>query len=630
MIHSDKPVFEKVLFDSEPKEKDYSELPRESVPVEFTWDLTDLFASEDQWQAELDRIRKLEATIEQKAKGWTESANSMLAFYQFLDDLYINGSKVYQYAQFLNNMDLANSKHRQMLGSVQFLFNQIQSKLSFVEPDVLALGREKFDRYLDSEPSLADYTFGVDNVLRRAKHILPAEQSRIVRLSGMFSGVPSQASGALNNIDIPNPKVTLSDGKEYSLNYPTFARLRARKNPADRQLVMDAFFENIRKYENTFAILLDGGMKKHVFSSTVHNYQDTLSARMDVDNIDPSVYHMTTEQVKSNLKPLHRHLQLKKELLKLDTFSYVDMYASAVEEIDREYSWDEARKLVTDSLSVMGPGYLEPFNRAFEERWIDRYPSKGKQSGAYSSGVYGVHPYVKMNFTGDFDNVSTLTHEMGHAMHSWFSNTTQPYAKHDYTIFLAEMASTFNEHMLIDHMLETEGDDLFKLYIVDNYLNGLRGTIYRQSLFAEYELEMHKRAEAGETLTADWLNQLYLKKTREYYGHEKGITDVGEYIQSEWCVIPHFFYNYYVIYYTTGIIASMALQEMVLNGGEQGVKKYIEFLSAGGSDYSLNILKRAGVDMTTEAPYQAAFKRLDKLVDVMEELVRNLKAAGKL
>lgn len=609
---------------------DYSNSPRSEVPEEYTWDLSHLFENLDAWEKEKERIVKLIGSIDEQASGWTESAQKMLAFYRLLDDIFIHGSQVYQYAQYLNNMELDKSEYQQMLGEIRFIFNQLQSKLSFVDYDLVQLGEDAFRQYLKDEPALKDYDFQVLSLLRRSEHILPPEQARIVSLSSLSAQAPSQASGALNNTDIPNPTVKLSDGKEHTLNYSTYARLRAEKNPADRQLVMDTFFKNIRNYKNTFSILLDGAMKRHVFAATVHNYQDTLTARMDVDNIDTSVYTQTVEQARAHLQPLHRHLQLKKKLLGLETFRYVDMYASAVKSIDRTYTWEEARELVADSLSNMGESYLEPFHRAFEERWIDRYPSKGKQSGAYSSGVYGLHPYVKMNFTGDFDNVSTLTHEMGHAMHSWFSNQTQPYAKHDYTIFLAEMASTFNEHMLIDHLLETEQDDLFKLYVLDNYLNGLRGTIYRQSLFAEFELEMHRRAEAGQTLTADWLSERYLDLTRFYYGHEEGVTEVGEYIAEEWCVIPHFFYNYYVIYYTTGIIASMALQKMVKKEGASGVEKYIEFLSSGASGYPLDILKSAGVDMTTDKPYIDAFLRLDALVSEMEGLVEALTKAGKI
>jgi len=608
----------------------YSTVARKEIPEEFTWDLTHLFADLQAWEVERDRIKGLEQRIADHQGSWTRSAENMLAFYQFLDDLYINGSKAYQYASFLNNMELDNPQYRKMLGEMQFIFNQIQSKLAFIEPDIVQLGEETFEQFLSEKPELEDYSTGVRNTLRRAQHILPKEQARIVSLTGMFARTPSQASSALNNVDIPNPVVTLSDGREYTLNYSTFARLRSSKDPRDRQLVVDTFFDNISKYENTFSILLDGEMKRHLFSATVRDYGDTLSARMDVDNIDTEVYNLTVEQVRQNLEPLHRHLQLKGQLLGLDEFRYVDMYASAVPAVERNYTWKEAHGLVEQSLQLMGPDYLKPFNRAFEERWIDRYPNKGKQSGAFSSGVYGVHPYVKMNFTGDFNNVSTLTHEMGHAMHSWFSNNAQPYAKHDYTIFLAEIASTFNEHMLIDHLLSSEDDPLFKLYVLDEYLNGLRGTIYRQSLFAEYERAMHQQAEQGQTLTPDWLNSTYLELTRHYYGHQQGVTKVDEYIQHEWSLIPHFFYNYYVIYYTTGIIASMALQKMVKEEGESGVAKYVEFLSAGSSDYSLKILKRAGVDMTTPQPYQAAAERLSSLVDEMETLVATCRESGLL
>jgi oligoendopeptidase F len=604
---------------------DYSNTPRKDVPVEFTWRIEDLFETKEDWDREKERIFSLIDKIDELAPGWTSSPARMLALYKLVDEIRMGSEKLSAYARHQSNMDLGNPLYRQMTGELQSRFIQLRAKLSFMQDDILKLGAQKFAAFLDSEPGLAPYAFGVQDILRQKDHILPPDQQKILSMTGLFSGVPSQASGVLNNLDIPNPKVTLSDGDEIILNYPTYSRLRSAKNPEDRQLVMDTFWSNIKKYENTFAVLLDGAMKNHVFHAEVRNFDSTLEARLSDNNIDEAVYHMLIKKTRENLDILHRYLLLKKEMLGLEAFKYVDMYASAVKSIDKVFGWDEAKTLILEALKPLGSEYVAVLEEAFGNRWIDRFPNRGKQSGAYSSGIYGVHPFVKMNYTGNYSNVSTLAHELGHALHSYLSDRTQPYSMADYSPFLAEIASTFNEHLLVNYLIQEETDDLFKLYILDSYINGIKGTVYRQVHFAEYELAMHQHAESGQTLTAQWLNDKFLETTRDYYGHDKGITQVDDYIQNEWSVVPHFFLNYYVYAYATGMIASSALTEMVMNEGEEGRRKYLAFLSSGGSDYPLNILKKAGVDMTQPEPYEAAFKRFGSVVSEMEKLVKKLK-----
>ena len=608
------------------KVPDYSTTPRKDVPVEYIWKIEDIFEDTEAWNAEKDRIIGLIDKIDELAPDWTSSASKMLAFYKLVDEISMGAEKLFSYASNQNNTDLANPLYRQMQGELRSHIIQLRAKLSFMRTDILKLGKEKFAEYLEAESELKPYAFEVLDIFRMKEHVLPPDQEKIVSMSDIFANVPSQASGTLNNLDIPNPKVTLSTGEEVTLNYPTYARLRAAKNPKDRQVVMDAFWANIKKYESTFAVLVDGALKQHLFDAKVHKFDNTLNARLSDSNMDPAVYHMLIKMVRKNLGPVHRYFSLKKEMLGLDTFRYVDMYASAVKSVDKTYSWDGAEAIVLESMKPLGNEYIEKLNTAFDNRWIDRYPNKGKRSGAYSSGVYGVHPFILMNYTGDYSNVSALGHELGHAMHSYFSDKTQHYHLADYPTFLAEIASTFNEHMLVSYLVNKETDDLLKLYILDNYLNGMKATIFRQTHFAEFELEMHEYVESNQTLTAKWLNDKYLELTKLYYGHDKGITQVDDYIQNEWSVIPHFFLNYYVYTYATGMIASLALSEMVINEGEAGRDKYLEFLSAGGSNYPLNILKRAGVDMTKPEPYEVAFKRFDSLVTEMEKTVKRLKA----
>ncbi|MDP4117533.1 MAG: M3 family oligoendopeptidase, partial [Bacteroidota bacterium] len=489
---------------------------------------------------------------------------------------------------------------------------------------------ETIKEYLAQEKGLADYKFTIEQILRAKEHILPAEQQKIVSLTGLYSSNTSEAFNLLNNVDIPNMEVTLSDGKKVTLNYTNYSYYRAAKEPGDRSLVMNTFWKNHKKYENTLASLMDAQMKMHLFDAKVGKYTTCLQARLYGDNIDTSVYYNLIKYVKQNLEPFHRYLKLKKELLKLDKFRYEDVYASAVKSVDKIFSFDEAKDLVYKSLIPLGSDYKSKLDEAFSNRWIDIYPNKDKESGAYSSGIYKVHPFVKMNFNGDYDAVSTLIHELGHSMHSYYTFSTQPYANSSYTTFIAEIASTFNESMLINYMADNEKDDLFKLYLLDNYVDGARGTIYRQALFAEFELAMHTRVEEGKSLTPNWLDSTYLALTREYYGHDKGVTQVDDYIQNEWGAIPHFFMNYYVFQYSTGMIASMALSDNVLSKKDKALEKYVTLLKSGASDYPVTLLKNAGVDMNSPEPYKAAFARLDKIVTEMEQLVKKLKSEGKM
>ncbi len=613
----------------EKKIPDYSLLERSQVPLEHTWKIEDLFASEAEWQAEKENVARDVERIDALAKDWTASPAAMLALLDLVSGIELQGSRLMSYASHQADTDMGNTRFQAMQGEIRSRFVQMSSKLSFMQPDILGLGAERFAAFLKAEPKLAAYRFGVESVLREKDHVLPNEQQRIASLTGLFAGVPARASGMLNDVEAPRPEVILSDGSKVQLNQAAYQRLRASKNAADRTLVMKSYWENQKKYENTLAILQDGAMKQHLFNAQIRNYPDCLAARLFGEDISPEVYGQLIRQVHSFLPALQRYLALKQKMLNLPKFRYEDVYASAVQAVDKTYSFAEARRVIEAALKPLGKDYAVALRRAFDDRWMDLYPNKGKESGAYSGGVYGVHPYIKLNFNGDYDSVSTTAHELGHAMHSYFSDGTQPFPTSNYTTFLAEIASTFNEHMLMHHLLKNEKDDLFKLYILDNYLDGFRGTLFRQTLFAEFELAMHKRVEAGQTLTADWLNGKYLELTRQYYGHDKGVCQVDEYIQSEWSGIPHFYMNYYVFQYSTGIIASLALSDSVAKGDARAQSGYLEILKAGGSDYPLAILKKAGVDMARPEPYIAALKRFDGLIGEMEKIVTRLEKQKK-
>ncbi|MDD5361087.1 MAG: oligoendopeptidase F [Ignavibacteria bacterium] len=603
--------------------KDYSTTDRKDIPVEYTWKIEDLYATKSDWDADKDATVNLISQVDAKIKTWTSSSKDMLEMLELLNTINLKSARLYGYTSHQAAVDMSNTDYQKMDGELQSIFVNFGAKLAFFNPDVLALGKEKFDSYLKEEPKLAPYKFGVEDVLRSKDHVLPEEKQKIVSLTGLFTGVPSKTSTMLNDVELPPVEVTIN-GEKVPLNYANYSKYRSDKDPKIRSMVMREFWKHGKKFENSLALLQDGAVKTHLFGAKVRNFDNCLEARLFDDNIPVDVYNQLVTSVKENLTPLHRYLKLKQRLLKLDKYRYEDIYASAVPSVDKTFSLEDSKKFITESLKPLGKEYQDALETAFTNRWMDIYPNKGKESGAYSGGVYGVHPYIKLNYNGKYDAVSTMAHELGHAMHSYLSDKYQPYSTSGYATFIAEIASTFNENMLMLYLLKNETDDMFKLYILDSYLDQVRGTLYRQTLFSDFELAMHKKVEEGNSLTSDWLDKKYLDLTREYYGHDKGVCEVDDYIQVEWSKIPHFYYNFYVFQYSTAIISSMALAELVSNGTEKERDAYLTMLKSGGSDYPVEILKRAGVDMTTKEPYLKAFKRFGDLVTEMEKIMERL------
>ncbi|MBN8545390.1 MAG: oligoendopeptidase F [Ignavibacteria bacterium] len=613
----------------EGKIPDYSTTPRDQVPNEFKWKVSDIYANYDLWNADKAEVTKLLAKIKSNAPTWTSSASNMLEMFKVADQLKLKLYHLYSYARRQYDMEMSNSTFNQMKGEIQSIYVDASMQLNFMNDDLLKMDDKKLMGYFKEEAKLAPWKFGVEELLRSKKHMLPLAEEQLLSLTGIYSSNISEAATILNDVDIPAPEVTFSDGKKVELNYANYYKYRTAKNPEDRSLAFRSYWKNHKKYENTLATLFDGGMKIDLFNTRARKFNSCLQARLFQDNIDTTVYYQLIKEVNANLPSLHKYLQLKQKMLGLKTLKYEDLWASSVKSVDKLYTYDEAKKIVLNSLGVLGSEYKDGLTQAFNNGWIDVYPNKDKESGAYSDAIYDIHPYIKMNYDGEYSNLSTLTHELGHAMHSWLTNKNQPYATSNYTTFLAEIASTFNENLLMDFLLKNETDDNLKLFIIDQFLERARQTIYRQALFAEFELAMHQRVEEGKTLTADWLNKKYLDLTRTYYGHDKGVTLVDDYIEVEWSKIPHFFYNFYVFQYSTGIISSMALSQNILTGQAGAVDKYLGMLRSGNSDYSIKLLQKAGVDMTTSDPYKAAFKRFDLLVAEMEKIFDRVEKKGK-
>jgi oligoendopeptidase F len=614
---------------SNQKEKeipDFSNRPRSEVPAEFTWNLQDLFPSLDAWKAEMNSFAKDMEIVDCARTDWNASAEKMFALFTLVEKFEIRAQRLSVYIHLLTvtNDDPSYSALGGELHSINVRFEQ---KLSFFKNDILALGKERFAAFVKEEPRLANFRMQVDDILRLKGHILPVEQQRILSLFSLVSNVSNRAANKLND-EMPPTEITLKNGSKETLNASNYGRLLRSGDPEMRRQVAAQYWQNKKRYENTFAILFDGAIKQHFFSAQVGKFSDCLEARLFPDAISSDIFLQLISSVHENLPVLHRFLMIKKQLLGLDVLRYEDIQSPAVGSIDKKFSFSEAEKLIKASMRPLGKSYSVALDTAFVGRWMDIYLNKGKSSNAYVINAYGIHPFIYLDYNGSFGSVATVAHELGHGLHFYFSEKKQPKAMSEYPIFLAEVASTFNENLLIEYMLQSGKDNPWKLYILDRHINSVLGSIFHDTLFAEFELDMHRRVEAGQSLTADWLDQTYLNLVRQYYGHQQGVCEVGDYFQSEWIGIPHLLFNYYVYQYGIGRIASLAMSEMVLREGPKRAERYLEFLSAAGSDYPLETLKKAGVDMSRPDAAKAAFQRINILLDEMETIIARLNKSG--
>jgi oligoendopeptidase F len=478
------------------------------------------------------------------------------------------------------------------------------------------------EQYITVEPRLTVYAHELRDILRRAAHTLSDAEEKLLADAGPLAGAPASIFNILSNADFPYPVVTLSDGRTAKINHARYTELRAAPNRADRQAVQSAYFTALGDYRRTFGTMMDGQVQKVLFFSKARKYGSALEYALDSSNVPTSVYTRLIEGVNRNIGNFHRFLSLRKRMLGVDELHYYDLYAPLVASVDTNYTPEEGARVVVEALAPLGPDYQSVVSQAFNERWIDMYPSEGKRSGAYSQGAcYDVHPYILMNYNGKFDDVSTLAHELGHTMQSYLSNKHQPFPSADYPIFTAEVASTFNEALLLDHMLRTLSDDDTKLSLLGQYLEGIQFTVFRQTQFAEFELRMHEMAAKGQPVTGDALAEVYFDITRRYYGHDAGVCVVDEYIQHEWSFISHFYHEFYVYQYATAFTASEALAARVKSGDTAAATRYLTFLSSGGSKYPIDLLRDAGVDMTTDEPLDLTMRQMSQVMNEMERIL---------
>ena len=600
---------------------------RSAVPDRYKWNLSEIYPSDQAWRAAKEKL-VAELPAIRAFKGTLASSPQKLAdALELSTRLAKEFTRLYVYASMMSDQDTRVSLYQGLQQEMAQIGATFGAETSFIEPEILKIDSAKVESFIGSEPRLKVYNFYLHDILRRRAHTLTDAEERLLASSSVMASAPSDVYGILSNADFPYPTVTLSDGKSAKLDSAGFNLYRAVPNRADREKVMSAFFGGLGAFRATFGSTLSGQVQSDVFYAKARNYKNALERSLDAANIPTVVYTRLIDGVNRGLPTFHRYLNLRKRMMGVSELHYYDLYAPLVASVDLTYTAEEAQKHVMAAFKPLGPDYAAGVSRAFNERWIDLYPNPGKRSGAYSNGgAYDVHPYMLITYNGKYNDVSTLAHELGHAMQSYLSNKTQPYPLADYPIFVAEVASTFNEALLIDHMLKTISDDATKLSILGNYLEGIKGTVFRQTQFAEFELRVHEIAEKGEPLTGDALSKLYAEITKKYYGHDKGVCIVDDYIQHEWSFIPHFYRNFYVYQYATSFTASAALSEKVLAGDAAATKRYLTFLSAGGSKYPIDLLKDAGVDMTSDEPLTLTMQKMNRVMDEMEKILAKMPA----
>jgi oligoendopeptidase F len=599
-----------------------SETGREDIDEQFKWRLSDLYNSIDSWkeqklflESELEKIGSFKGTLNQSGKKLFEA----LDLYSTLEKEFL---RLYAYASMLSDQDTRQSAPMGLKQEMTHLQTSLKSISAFFEPEILTIPEHKIDRFFEETAELEPYRQYVDDILRRKRHTLNQSEERLVAQASLMAGTAHEVFNILSNADLPYPDVQLSNGDTVKIDPTNYALYRESKNREDRKRIFEVFFETLQNFQRTFGTQLYGELKKNLFYKNVRNYKSSLHASLDKNNIPAEVFHKLIENVNKNLDTLHRYLRLRGKMLGIKDLNFYDAYPSLTKEVDLTYTYEQARELIQDSLSLLGKEYNVIIQKAFEDNWIDVYPNTGKRTGAYMDGIaYDVHPYILLNFKGKYNDVSTLTHELGHALHSYFSNKNQAYVNSHYPIFLAEVASTVNEALLMDYMLKHINDKNEKLTLLGNLLDGFRGTLFRQTQFAEFELKIHELTEKGESLTGDRFTELYLEIFKKYYGHNDGTMYIDDLYGVEWAYIPHFYYNFYVYQYSTSFTASQAIVTKILDNEPGVIKKYIKFLSSGCSQYPIPTLQEVDIDMTSDEPFDLTIKKMNQVMDEIELII---------
>jgi oligoendopeptidase F len=598
------------------------ERDRTKVAPRYTWNLSEIYGDVAAWREHKDAVTAGIPRLAAFRGGLGASAAALAEALELMARLDKELSRLYVYASMLSDQDTRVSDAQGMQQEMQQIYASFAAHASYIEPEVLRLGGETVERFIASEPRLRPFAFPLRDMIRRAPHTLTDAEEKLLADAAPMAQSASNIYNILSNADFPYPTITLADGRSVKVDQAGYTELRASPVRSDRQAAMSAFFGALGGFSRTLGTIMNASVMKALFYARARKYASDVEATLNGPNIPLSVYTRLIDGVNRHLPTFHRYLRLRRRMMGIaDELHYYDLYAPLVASVNLRYTPEEAQAHVIAAMAPLGAEYTAVLERAFDQRWLDWYPTEGKAAGAYSNGgAYDVHPYVLLNYLGQYNDLSTLAHELGHTMHSYYSNRTQPFATAGYPTFVAEVASTFNEALLIDHMLKAIEDTPTRLSLLGNYLEGIKATVFRQTQFAEFELRLHQMGERGEPITGDALASLYLGITRRYYGHDAGVAVVDDYIAHEWSFIPHFYREFYVFQYATSFAAAEALSAKVLAGDRAATERYLAFLGAGGSKYAIDLLKDAGVDMTTDEPLDLTIAKMNAVMDQMERL----------
>ena len=590
---------------------------RSEVPEELTWNLKDMFESDEAWMAEFEQLKEMPAQIAAFQGRLGESAETLLDFLRGQDEVELRLSVLYGYASCKNDQDQGDARYQDMRGKAMSCLIAISSAAAFATPEIMAIDEDRLNLFYVAQPELETYRRSLYQIRRRAAHILSPAEEKLLAAAGEMADAPENIGSVFRNADLKFPEVEDSKGEKHALTGGSYGPLMESEDRVLRRNAFETLYGRTGEYKNTIAATLDAQFKQLRFFAETRKYGSTIEASLDRTEVPVSVYTNLIEAVHANLDKMYRYVRLRKKLLGVDELHMYDVYTPIVADAAQKIDFEEAKATVLEALSVLGEDYVALLKEGFEHRWIDVYENEGKRGGAYSSGNSRPHPYVLLNHKDTLDSMFTLAHEMGHALHSYHSCKYQPVCTSDYVIFVAEVASTCNEVLLMRHLLSKTTDKKERAYLINHFLDSFKGTVYRQTMFAEFELMMGRMAEAGQTLTADALSEKYLELNKLYFGPDM-ISD--DQIALEWARIPHFFYNYYVFQYATGYSAAVAIANRILTEGAPAVADYKKFLSGGSSTDPISLLKIAGVDMSSPAPVNSALQLFGELLDEMEKL----------
>lgn len=595
------------------------EIPkREEVPVELTWDLATIFETDEKWEAEFESLNKEIPKIKEFQGTLNESADNLYNMFRFQDEISERLGKLYTYSNMKYDEDTTNTFYQAMNQKAESILTLASSNMSYIVPEILKMDETKIKDFLNEKKELNEYKKTLDEIIRQKEHILSEKEEVLLSEASEALQTPSQTFGMLNNADLKFPLIKNENGEEVELTHGRYIQFLESKDRDVRKAAFEAMYDTFGSFKNTFATTLNGNVKKDNFYAKVRNYRSARHSALDTNNIPETVYDNLVEAVNEKLPLLHRYTELRKKVLGLDDLHMYDLYVPLVEGVDMKITYDEAQDYVLKSLAPLGEEYTNILKEGFESRWIDVVENKGKRSGAYSSGSYGTNPFILLNWQDKVNDVYTLTHELGHSLHSYYTRKNQPYRYGNYSIFVAEVASTCNEALLSEYLLKSLDDEKQRLYILNHFLEGFRGTVFRQTMFAEFEHDIHVRSQNGEPLTADSFTEIYYDLNKKYFGKH---VNVDEQIGLEWARIPHFYYNYYVYQYATGYSAATSLASQILSEKDVAVERYINYLKAGSSDFPIEVLKKAGVDMTSKQPILEALDVFEEKLNEFEKLI---------